>query len=165
MLNVVGTNLSGRVSKKRETLMRRFTLSSFFAVLTFALGVGLTLLSYRFFPPTVSLCELARHPEWYDQAVVRVNASASGIYEGLIISETGCEAEDAWAVVSRDESYTPGPEVESFLISSNREIRKADVLLVGRFDRNATMGCFGPRFGIRVTSVELKSPVTVEPLP
>jgi hypothetical protein len=50
-------------------------------------------------------------------------------------------------------------------MSSNREIRKADVLLVGRFDRNATMGCFGPRFWIRVTSAELKSPVTVEPLP
>ena len=145
--------------------MRRFTLPIIFAVLTFASGLGVTLLSYRFVPPAISLCELAQHPEWYDQKVVRVEASASGIYEGVVISEDRCEAQDAQAVVMQDESFKPSPEVESFLVSPNREVRKARVLVVGRFDQNATMGCFGPRFGIRATSVELKSSVTVAPLP
>ncbi len=149
----------------RKTLLRRFVLSSICALLTFASGVGVTLLSYRFIIPTISLCELARHPEWYDHKVVRVEAAAEGLYEGIIISEDKCESRDAWAVIIRDDSFTPRPEVESFLVGFNHEFRKAKIVIVGRFDQNATMGCFGPRFGIRATSLELISPITVVPLP
>jgi hypothetical protein len=145
--------------------MRRHIISSTLALLTFAVGVGCALLSNEFIPPAVSLCQLARHPEWYDQRVVRVAGAVSEIYGGAVVSEARCEAEGAWAAVMPGENYHVSPEVETFLTDETPEVRKAEVLVVGRFDKNATPGCFGPRFGIRAQSVELKSPVTVEPLP
>jgi hypothetical protein len=145
--------------------MRRHTLSSILALLTFAMGVGCTLLSYNFIPPAVSLCDLARHPEWYDQKVVRVTGSASALYGSVVISDTKCEAEGAWAAVILDEKHKVAPDVGAFLTGEAPEVRKAEIRVMGRFDQDATPGCFGPRFGIRVTSVELESPVTVEPLP
>ena len=144
--------------------MRRFIFSGALAATTYVLGVGLTLLSYQFSPPAVSLCQLARHPEWYDQKVVKVEAPATGIYEGVLIGDANCGAEGAAAVIMVDESYKPNPEVEAFLAGPTPSIRKADIVAVGRFDKEATMGCFGPRFGIHATRVELKSRVTVEPL-
>lgn len=145
--------------------MRRHTISSILALLTFAVGVGCTLLFYTFMPPTVSLCALARHPQWYDQQVVRVTSSASALYGSVVISGAVCEVEGAWAAVRLGENYKVAPEVEAFLTSEAPEVRKAEILVVGRFDQAATPGCYGPRFGIRATSVELKSPVSVEPLP
>jgi hypothetical protein len=145
--------------------MRRHTISTALALLTFALGVGCTLFSYNFIPPAASLCDVARHPGWYDQKVIRVTGSASAIYGGTVISEARCEAEGAWAAVMPEEDYQPSPEVEAFLAGDIPEVRKAEVLVVGRFERDATPGCFGPRFGVRAQSVELQSPVTAEPLP
>jgi len=118
-----------------------------------------------FVPPVVTLCDLARHPDWYDQKVVQVTVSASVIYGGAVIGAAGCEAEGAWAVVVPGENYKAAPEVAAFLTREAPEVRKAEILVVGRFDKDATPGCFGPRFGIHAQSVELKSPVTTEPLP
>lgn len=139
-------------------------LPSFFAVLTFAVGVSFTLLSHRFVPATVSLCELAQHPWWHHGALVRVDASAFEIYGAVFIRDGSCNANRAWVVVMRDDSFQPSREVETFMKGSRPEIRKAEVLVIGRFNKDATRGCFGPRFGIHASRVELRSALTIEPV-
>jgi hypothetical protein len=145
--------------------MRRHMISGALALFTFAAGVGCALLSYKFMPPAVSLCELARHPDWYNQKVVRVTGSASAIYGAVFIGDAGCETQGAGANVMLGEGHRVAPEVEAFLTGEAPEVRKAEVLVEGRFDKDAAPGCFGPRFGIQAKSVELKSRVTVEHLP
>ena len=129
----------------------------------FTVGVGVTWLSYFFVPVKVSLCQLARHPDWYDGKLVRVEAAGSQYYGAVIISDDSCRADDAWAVVMLDESFQASPDLQVFLTDSRSETRKAQVLVTGRFNQNGTRGCYGPRFGIRGSDVELKSPVVFEP--
>lgn len=144
-------------------MRRRFILSSFIAILTFAVGVSVDLLASRFIPATVSLCQLVQHPEWYDGKLVRVKAPASIFSGAVVISDDSCKDSGQAAVVMRDESFESSEEVKSFLTDSGREIREAEVLVTGRFDHDATMGCFGPRIGIHAVSIELQSPVMITP--
>jgi hypothetical protein len=138
---------------------------------TFSLGVSLSNLWTYYFPNQVTLCTLARNPAAFHQRVVKVIASASvtssPIFDSnyLIVGEAGCNEPDGWATVKLDESYKPSAEVEAFIGSPNREIRKAQIVVVGQFDQAATMGCFAPKFGITATSIRLVSPVLAEPLP
>ncbi len=140
----------------------KFILYIFVAILTFAFGVGLTWVSYRVVPVTVSFCEVAQHPTWYQWALVRVEASARAAYGSAIILDTNCKTDESAAVVIPQESFHQSPEVASFLADSNTEVHSARVVVIGRFDQNATMGCFGPHFGIRASHIELQSPVTLE---
>lgn len=104
-----------------------------------------------------------QHPEWYDGKLVGVEARASVDYGAVTIFDDSCKGSGVAAVVMRDESFQPSAKVKSFLTESSRAIREAKVLVTGRFDRNAPMGCFGPRFGIHASSIELRSPVTITP--
>lgn len=138
---------------------------------TFTLGVSLSMLWTYFFPKQVTLCMLARNPGAYHQKVVQIKASASVISSAifdsndLIVYEAGCTAPDGWATIRFDESYKPSAEVEAFIDSPKREIRKAEIVVVGQFDQAATMGCFAPKFAITATSIRLVSPISSEPLP
>jgi len=78
-----------------------------------------------------------------------------------------CEAAGALAVVLLDESYSPSAEVQAFRQTDDETPikRSADIIVEGRFDPNATPGCFAPRYGIIATNIEIVSPVTVEVLP
>ena len=143
----------------------RFVLYIFVAILTFAFGVGLTWVSYRLVPVTVPFCEVVQHPTWYQWALVRVEGPARAIYGSAIIYDPSCKAEESAAVIFRDEGFQTSPDVESFLADSNAEVRSAQVLVTGRFDPDATMGCFGPHLGIHASQIELKLPVTLEPRP
>lgn len=133
--------------------------------LTFVLGVVINLTWFEISPPTVTLCDLAHHPDWYSGKVIRVEALARGIYEGIYIVDGSCDSWDAAAGVGIDRGYKLSPDVEAFINDSRPQIRKACIIVTGRFDPNASMGCFGPRFGIDATSIELKSSVTFEPFP
>ena len=139
------------------------------AIAALIYGAGSWFIWFYFVPVTVSLCDLARHRDWYNKRIVRVAASASGLYEGVIIADTGCDLSDSWAVVMIAKGYVPKPEVQAFIqpsfIGSEPPIRRANIVVIGRFDKNATMGCFGPEFGIRASSVELESEVVLEPFP
>jgi hypothetical protein len=118
---------------------------------------------------TISLCEVARDPAKYDQQIIRVRASgwvtSSDIYRGASIYDLSCDTHPAGASVELDESYNPASEVYAFLNYPKEEIRKADVVVLGKFDQWASQGCWTPQFGIRATSIELVSPITSEPLP
>lgn len=132
---------------------------------TFVMGVVINLIWFEISPPTVTLCDLARYPDWYDGKVVRVEAPAFGIYEGIIIIDESCNSPDAWAGVGIDRDYGQGSDAEAFINDSRPQIRKARIIVTGRFDPSASMGCFGPRFGIDATNIELKSAITFEPFP
>jgi hypothetical protein len=133
-------------------------------------GIGLTVRSIRSTRSqrTISLCEVARDPAKYDQQTIRVRASgwvtSSDIYRDASIFDLSCGTSDAAASVELDESYNPASEVYAFLNYPKEEIRKADVVVLGKFEQWASQGCFTPQFGIRATSIELVSPVTFEPL-
>ncbi|MBA3713811.1 MAG: hypothetical protein H0W76_15365 [Pyrinomonadaceae bacterium] len=129
----------------------------FATISTFIIGVAASMLWFYFSSVTVPLCELARNPDWYDRRVVRVATSASSLFEGVMVADVGCGSGDAAAVLMVDEDYVPKVEVQTFLRGSESQIRKADVVIVGRFDKDATMGCFGPKLGIVARDVELKS--------
>ena len=115
------------------------------------------------------MCEVARDPAKYDQQTIRVRGSgwitSSDIYRGASIFDLSCGTSDAEASIELDQSYNPTSEVYALLNYPKEEIRKADVVVVGRFDQWASMGCWTPRFGIRATNIELVSAVTTQPLP
>lgn len=134
----------------------------FVAVSTFAFGVGAYFLWFYFIPVPVSLCDLARHPDWYDGRVVRVAAPASSFYGFTMIVDEGCALDESAAVIMQDKGYIPTPEMQAFLADSGPLIKKADVVVVGRFDKHATMGCFSPKFGIVATDIELKHLISYE---
>ena len=152
-----------RLRARATNMRRRFILSSFIAILTFAVGVSVDLLAYRFIPATVSLCQLAQHPDRYDGKLVRVKASASVFYGAVTIWDDSCKGMGEAAVVMREKSFESGAEVRSFLTDSGPEIREAEVLVIGRFDQDAPMGCFGPPVGIHASRIELRSPVIIKP--
>lgn len=139
------------------------------ALATLIFGAGSWFLWFYFVPVQVSLCDLAQHRDWYDKRIVRVATSASGLDESVLIADSGCGLSDSWALIMLAKGYVPKPEVQAFFqpafIGSEPQIRRANIVVIGRFDKNATMGCFGPEFGIRASSVELESEVVLEPFP
>jgi hypothetical protein len=140
-------------------------LCGIFATLTFTFGVGVSFFEHRLFPTTVSLCDIARDPDWYDGKSVRVQASASAFYGSVLISDMKCFGKEHTSVVMDIHNIAVSPEVGAFIDDSKPEIHDADILVIGRFDQNATPGCFGPRFGIHAVSVELRSAVKVKVWP
>ena len=136
----------------------------------YTLCLAVTMCWSYLFPAEVSLCELARDPDAYHQSYVRITASASVISSQLsdpiiLIYQAGCTEPDAGAVVIVDGSYKLTPEVDEFINAPKEEYRNAQVVIEGRFDQWATMGCFTPRFGITASSIRLLSPISSEPLP
>jgi hypothetical protein len=134
------------------------------------LGICVSMLWSGLFPTNVSLCTLSRNPGAYDGKVIRVKASASVISSSIFpsnyisIYEPGCAEPDAAAIVKL-ETYEPTSDVEAFINAPKEEIRNADIVIVGKFNQWATMGCFTPRFGLQATSITLLSPVSSEALP
>ena len=138
------------------------------AIATLMFGVGASLLWFYFVPVTVSLCDLAHHRDWYHKRIVRVAAAASGVGESVLIGDSGCDPNDSLAFIMLAKGYVPKPEIQAFLqpsvTDSEPQIRSANIVVIGRFDKHASMGCFTPEFGIWASNVELKSEVLIEPL-
>jgi hypothetical protein len=149
--------------------MRRAIILIFGALLICGIAVAVRSIRSNRSQRTISLCEVARDPAKYDQQIIRVRASgwvtSSDIYRDASIFDLSCGTSAAAASIELDESYNPASEVYAFLNYPKEEIRKADVVVLGKFDQWASQGCFTPQFGIRATSIELVSPVTSEPLP
>ncbi len=134
-------------------------------IFTFAFGIVATLLWQEFVtPPTVSLCQLARTPYFYAWRTVRVEADAYS-YGAVFIADKTCRVpEVAAAGVWRADGYEPSTEVQKLYTESDSETYRARILVTGRFDPDATPGCYVPKAAIRATSIELKSEITAEPI-
>ena len=153
-----------RISCKFVALIGKLGLS----LLIFIVGTASTILFSEFSPPTVSLCRLAQNPFWYNGRTVRIIADGehAGTFErSIIIEDETCYLPDAWSSVSLAENSEPTAETEKLFTGSDTEIYRARVLLIGRFDANATQDCFGPKFAIKATNVEMMSEITGKPKP
>lgn len=151
--------------------MRKVTRALTSSAVTFIIGVLVTAVLSHLFPRTVSLCTLALNPEAYDRKVIRVEAlgsvTSSPVFSEnyIIIAEPGCLESDGWASIQLDGLLKLDPKVDEFVNSTRPEIRRAKVVVEGRFDQWASLGCFSPKFGIKAARVTLISSVTTEPLP
>lgn len=141
----------------------RFAGKLTLALSTMVIGVGGTLYSFEYFPPKVTVCELARYPRLYSGRKVTIESDARGLF-GITIEDGMCEAPDAELAVWPAEGYEPPPDVQK-MYSEPSAIYTARVRVTGRFDPDATPGCFAPKAAFRATSIELTSPVTTEPIP
>ena len=86
-------------------MRRRFILFIFIAILTFAIGVSVDRLFYRFVPVTVSLCQLVRHPERYNGKLVRVEAPAMASFGVATVFDDSCKDGGVAARVMPNESF------------------------------------------------------------
>ena len=151
--------------------MRRLIQALTSATITFVIGIVVTTVWSLMFPKQVSLCELARNPAAYDGKLVRVEAlgsiTSAPIFSDnyVIITESGCSETDGWASVQLDGSIRLSPETDEFVNSTRPEIRRAKVVVEGRFDQWASLGCFSPKFGIKHARMTIVSTVITEPLP
>jgi hypothetical protein len=141
------------------------------AVVTFIIGVAISIAWSHLYVRKVSLCMLARDPAAYHGKTIRVEALGSVISSALypekdlVVFEPGCEESDAWAAIDLDRDQKLSAEVDQFMNSPTVEIRDAKVVVEGRFDQKFSLGCFSPRFRIRGATVRLVSQVTSKPLP
>ena len=149
--------------------MRRTLILIVGAFLICGIGAAVRSITLNCRQRTISLCEVARDPAKYDQRIIRVRASgwvtSSDIYREASVYDLSCDTHPAGASVVLDESYKPASDVYAFLTYPKEEIRKADLVVVGKFDQWGSQGCWTPQFGIRASRIELVSPVTTEPLP
>ena len=132
--------------------------------LTFIIGVASTILLSEVSPPTVTLCQLAQNPSLYDGRTVRVEADALSIIGSVFISDETCNLPEAASGVWRAQGYEPSSEVKQLYTESDSENYKARILVTGRFNPEATPGCYVPKFAIEATNIELKSAITSEPI-
>ena len=151
--------------------MRRLIKSAVSAIVTFTIGVLVSLVWSNTFPRRVSLCTLAQNPAAYDRKLITIEALGSvtsyPIFgeNSIIIFEPGCAEPDAWAIIQLDRSEKRSHELEEFIDSPTPEIREAKLVVEGQFDQWATPGCYSPQFGIKAATVKLLSPVATKPLP
>lgn len=152
--------------------MKRFTFRLIYLIgklilllSTFLVGTGSTLLWFKISPPTVTLCQLAQNPEWYSGKNVRVEADARS-FGAVFIFDNTCNLPEktAAAGVWLAEGYKLSGEAQTLYVESENEVRKARIVIIGRFDAHATRGCWTPKEAIHATSIELKSEITTEPL-
>ena len=147
-----------------------FPMASFFGrvsflIFTFAFGTFATLFWQELVsPPTVSLCQLAQSPYFYAWRTVQVEADAYSFGAVFITDKTCRVPEVAAAGVWRADGYEPSTEVQKLYSESDTETYRARILITGRFDPDATPGCYVPRAAIRATRIELKSEITAEPI-
>jgi hypothetical protein len=140
-------------------------LKAILALTTFFIGVAATPYFFELFPPKVTLCQLAQNPDFYSGRRVTIEADAVG-GAGIIIEDGVCTYPDAWTSVWLAEGYEPESAVQQMYsenVTALSKIYKARILVTGRFDPEATPGCFAPKAAIRATRIELLSEITVDP--
>ena len=150
--------------------MRKLIALTLSSSLTCTIGVFVSEFRDKCFPRQVSLCMLARNPVAYHQKVVQVRASGAVVsrdfdWNQVIVFEAGCAEPDAGAGIEFEESYRPSDEVVAFITSPKREIRNGKFVVRGQFNMAATNGCYGPKFAIIATRVDLEAVLPSEPLP
>ncbi len=133
-------------------------------IFTFILGIIGTLIWQEFVsPPTVSLCQLARTPHFYTGRNIRIEADAVGGFGSVFITDKNCDLKDTAASgVWKAEGFEPSMDVQKLYSESESENYQARILVTGRFNPNATRGCYVPKFAIRATKIELKSEIITE---
>ena len=129
-------------------------------VIVFVLGLAGSFLRQR--PTMLPYCEVARNGEQYHNKNVRVRATLFLGSDSAFIYED-CDPGEALAslvdVSGANEIDTDG-EANQLLVPAQDSLKKVDAIVEGRFNAEFSRGCYGPKFHILASKVELLSPVS-----
>ena len=133
--------------------MRKFI--SIVVALVFGVGAGLGSSELWLRARTLPYCQVAKNADAYHMRVVRVKAKVYFGRYGMYIAED-CDPDEALAAsVEFKDGPILGPVNE---FKSPMQTKTADAIVEGEFDANFSPGCFGPKFHILASKVELISP-------
>jgi len=125
--------------------------------LVFGVGVGLSSSELWLRASVLPYCKVAKDADAYHMRSIRVKAKVHFEREGMYIFED-CDPNEALAAsVEFEDGPILGPVYEN---DSNRPVQTntAEAIVEGEFDAKASPGCFGPKFHITASKVELISP-------
>ncbi len=140
--------------------MRRIILSFAVALCAFAAGLTSTKIWQSY--STLPYCEVARNAEHYHGKIIRVRATLNFGADGLYVYED-CDPVSALAsaVQLQDPKDVQNSIYVEVLLSGNKDkIKKAEAIILGHFDGEFSIGCWGPAFRIAASKIELVSPVS-----
>lgn len=165
----MASDLVGNVISENglKSHLRKFLIAG----LTFVVGVSL---SSNWVGPgrVLPYCELAKNADGYHGRTVRVRAHVSG-EAPTIYTIFHSECDPVEALASRVEvahAEVSSPEIRELWerLSGSRgdgAVRKAEVVLSGRFDGQFSNGCWGPKFKISEAKIERVISVSETRLP
>ena len=138
--------------------MRR--LVSIVLALVFGFGVGLAVENVWSRVNVTPYCTVAKNAEWYDGEFVRVRAQLFFKNDRMAVYEA-CDASEALAA---DVQFVADPSMQfvqyrddSGVEREEKQAKKAEVIIEGRFNAHQSMGCFGPKFLIEAKKIQLVS--------
>ena len=112
-------------------------------------------------PRTVPYCEVARNGELYHNKIVRVKATLGMSSDAAYIYED-CDPEEALGslvdVSGVNELDTNG-DANQLMVPAQDSLKKVEAIVEGRFNAKFSLGCWGPKYRIVASKVELLSPV------
>ena len=128
------------------------------------IGLGALRTLYRRAVGPLPYCQVARNAESYHNTDIVVRARIFFDDSGVYVYED-CDPVEALAacVVFDDHHPLIGPAyVEKLLVRSDeeRQLKTAEAVIEGRFDAEASPGCWAPKFRIEATSMKVVSTIT-----
>ncbi len=133
--------------------MRR--VISLVVALVFGVGAGLGSSELWLRARVLPYCQVAENADAYHMRVVRVRAKVHFGRNGMYIAED-CDPAASPASVKFEDGPILGP---TYLPDSNRpmQTKTADAIIEGEFDAKFSPGCWGPKFQIIASRIELIS--------
>jgi hypothetical protein len=141
--------------------MRRLSLRLAVAFIAFAIGLGAFAVSRS--PQTVAYCEVARNGEKYHNKIIRVRATIIFGSGGMYIFEDCDPVEALASVVEMDRAgyrNTRGYVEELLVWTDDSSLKKVEAVIEGRFNAEFSTGCWGPKYHITASKVELLTPIS-----
>jgi len=129
-------------------------------VIAFVLGLAGSFIWQN--PPTLPYCEVARNGERYHNKIIRVKATLFLGSDSFYIYED-CDPVEALASlvhVSGANEIDIAGEANQLLVPAQGSLKKADAIIEGRFNAKFSLGCYGPKYRIAASKVELLAPVS-----
>lgn len=137
--------------------MRRITLRFAVAILGFAIGTGAFVFSYTLDQP-LPYCEVARESERYHDTTVRVRARLYFDRGAMYIYED-CDPTEALSSLVEFKDTIADPTDYSVRLDNQSHAKVADAIVEGRFNGRLSQGCYGPKYQLVATKIELTSPL------
>jgi hypothetical protein len=158
-----------RLTDRRSNPMKRWLLRFGVAIATFTLGCLVYFLSgpvqivyWKIFG-ALPYCDVARNAEQYHDRDLVIKARLIFDGSGIYVYED-CDPTEALAasvVLAGNHPLIGREYVEKLLVSGEQtQLKTAEAIIEGRFDGEATTGCWAPKFRIDAKKIELISPVT-----
>jgi len=120
--------------------------------LTVGVGAGLGSSELWLRARVLPYCKVANNAEAYHMRFVRVKAKVHIHREGMSIYQDCDPVEALAAAVEFEGGNQP-------VLSDSSQLKTADAIVEGEFDAHYSTGCWGPKFHIMATKVELTSPL------